>query len=121
MGKHMGVKHGENLTRSPKAACIPRNEDIPRIRLVIARLLFVLHPASAGYQAGKGCCSTAGTQRQLPVSQDSTILLQCGSRPGHAKRAGSFGTRAHGVGGSGWLLTGTALRKLLHLLLAHFA
>ena len=37
MRKHSRVKHGENLTESDKGACMPRNEDIPHIRLVIAR------------------------------------------------------------------------------------
>jgi hypothetical protein len=43
--KQPSVKRRENLTRNGKAACIPRNEDAPRILLVIAGLLFVLDPA----------------------------------------------------------------------------
>lgn len=63
MGKHARVKHGENLTRGDKGACIPRNEDTPRIRLVIARFLVVLDAAGAGHQAAKGRRPALGDQR----------------------------------------------------------
>jgi hypothetical protein len=74
MGKHVQVKHAENLTRRSKAACMPPNEETPHIWFAINRVRVVLNAAGTCDQAGARGRFALGDQRQLSDPQSEASL-----------------------------------------------